>query len=143
MNKFQQYVVGFLFDEERSRVVLIKKNKPAWQEGKWNGVGGKIERWESSREAMIREFEEEAGQHINSWVKFASLNGESFQVHMFCSVTFNPVIEKVRSMTDEEVKVFPINDLPENTVSNLKWLIPMANNLYEDCEFKTAEIFYR
>ncbi len=36
-------VAGFLFDESRERVVLIKKQKPEWQSGRLNGVGGKIE----------------------------------------------------------------------------------------------------
>lgn len=66
----QQYVCGFLFNQDRTAVVLVRKNKPAWQAGKLNGVGGKIEqighrpgeqRTESPQEAMAREFSEEAG----------------------------------------------------------------------------------
>jgi 8-oxo-dGTP diphosphatase len=38
-----KYVVGFLFNEGKTKVVLIKKNRPDWQKGYFNGVGGKIE----------------------------------------------------------------------------------------------------
>ena len=38
-------------------VVLTHKNRPAWQAGKLNGVGGKIELLESPVAAMVREFE--------------------------------------------------------------------------------------
>ncbi len=37
------YVLGFAFDEDYEWVALIKKNRPQWQAGKLNGVGGKIE----------------------------------------------------------------------------------------------------
>ena len=37
----QHYACGFLFSQDRTRVVLIRKRRPAWQAGKLNGVGGK------------------------------------------------------------------------------------------------------
>ena len=60
----QEYVVGFLFDEDARRyhktghgnVVLIEKNRPAWQAGRLNGVGGHIEIGETPDEAISREF---------------------------------------------------------------------------------------
>jgi 8-oxo-dGTP pyrophosphatase MutT (NUDIX family) len=54
-----RYVVGFLFSEDESRVLLVWKNRPAWQDGKLNGVGGKIEAGETPLQAMEREFKEE------------------------------------------------------------------------------------
>ena len=55
------YVAGFLFSPDRSRVLLIRKNRPAWQAGKLNGLGGKIEPGETPPQAMRREFREEQG----------------------------------------------------------------------------------
>ena len=55
------YVVGFLFNPDMTEVVLIKKNRPDWQKGLLNGVGGKIESGEDPITAMIREFKEETG----------------------------------------------------------------------------------
>jgi len=53
-----QYVAGFLFDETLENVVLIRKNRPKWQAGKLNGVGGHVEARETSIETMHREFKE-------------------------------------------------------------------------------------
>ena len=56
-----QYVLGFAFNETKEKVALIKKLKPDWQKGKFNGVGGKLEPEELPMEAMVREFKEETG----------------------------------------------------------------------------------
>jgi hypothetical protein len=38
MNK-KRYVLGFMFDQH-DNVLLVEKSKPAWQAGKYNGIGG-------------------------------------------------------------------------------------------------------
>lgn len=48
----KSYVVGFMLDQAREHVVLIEKNRPAWQAGKLNGVGGKVEPGEFPVNAM-------------------------------------------------------------------------------------------
>jgi len=52
-----KYVVGFRFCGEQ--VLLLRKQRPAWQNGKLNGVGGKIERGETPMLAMACEWIEE------------------------------------------------------------------------------------
>ena len=62
----KKYVTGFLFSKDASHVVLIKKINPQWQNGLFNGVGGKIETNETSIAAMVREFfEETAKKHVS------------------------------------------------------------------------------
>lgn len=56
-----RYVLGFTFSPTFSHVLLLWKNRPAWQAGKLNGIGGKIEEGETAEEAMAREFTEETG----------------------------------------------------------------------------------
>jgi 8-oxo-dGTP pyrophosphatase MutT (NUDIX family) len=56
-----EYVVGFVFDPDESHLLLIWKNRPAWQAGKLNGPGGKRENGETPLAAMEREFGEETG----------------------------------------------------------------------------------
>jgi len=57
-----KYVCGFAFTEDGKQVLLISKNRPEWQRGRLNGVGGKIESFDKSPAyAMVREFEEETG----------------------------------------------------------------------------------
>ena len=37
--EYFSYVLGFYFDAAFKQVVLMKKNRPAWQAGLHNGVG--------------------------------------------------------------------------------------------------------
>ena len=54
------YVCGFAVFGG-SRLLLIRKARPAWQKRFLNGVGGHIEEGETIHEAMVREFREETG----------------------------------------------------------------------------------
>lgn len=116
-----RYVVGYLFNSE-GEVCLIEKKRPAWQRGKLNGVGGHIEDGEAPEQAMIREFREEAGTAV-TWRQFCFIYGSAYELYCFTS---RDDVE-VNTMTDEPVNWYRINELPENIIPNLKWIIPMAN----------------
>ena len=130
MPKSQSYVLGFMFDPAMRNVVLIRKNRPTWQAGLLNGVGGKIEPEEAPLQAMVREFEEETGFRTSKedWAPTGLVTGESFTVH--CFKTTSPDYDKVRSMTDEQVRVFsleqPIVDLYRTAQTNLLTLLGHA-----------------
>lgn len=117
------YVIGFLFDGQ-GYVALIRKNRPAWQRGRLNGIGGHIEQGETPEHAMTREFLEEAGCDNLNWRKFGLVHGKDYELHLF---TAKDGAAKIRSMTDEQILWYPVNELPENILPNLSWLIPMAN----------------
>ncbi len=135
MDEKKSYVVGFLFDETLRKICLIKKNRPAWQAGRLNGVGGHIENGEEPLVAMQREFEEEAGILIPHWFKFGYIFGSTYELHLF--IALKPIDCNPRSMTDEEIGWYDIDNLPTNIISNLKWIIPLA--LYEEKCFVTVE----
>lgn len=61
MGKRASYVCGFAFSLNLRRVWLIVKNRPAWQKGRVNGIGGRVEGKETATQAMVREFKEETG----------------------------------------------------------------------------------
>jgi 8-oxo-dGTP diphosphatase len=122
----KQYVIGFLYNVRKGRVVLITKNRPDWQKGKLNGVGGHVEQGETNYEAMVREFNEEAGIKIRAWQQFATVNYPDSQLH--CFRAFGDFI--ITTKTDEVVKWYPLDKLPENLIPNLRWIIPMG--LYDD-----------
>lgn len=118
------YVAGFLFSMDCTEVALIQKNKPRWQRGKLNGIGGKIELGEHPREAMKREFTEEAGVEIGGWRKFCVLRARDGTVHFF--MAFGKMDEVIQ-MEEEAIWTCKITELPVlNVVDNLRWLIPMA-----------------
>lgn len=123
----KRYVVGFLFDGAGS-VVLIQKNRPQWQAGLLNGVGGHIEGDELPATAMRREFLEEAGVDIieDRWRQFAFLRGEGVEVWCFtCVRTAN-----LKQMTDERVAWYNEAVCFDGTcLPSLSWLIPMARDL--------------
>lgn len=122
-----RYVLGFMFDEkDHNRVALIEKEKPAWQAGKLNGIGGHIERGELPSEAMAREFEEETGYstHSADWVTVCILSGPTYTIHVF--TTLGPV-EKLRTTTMEQVTVFHRDCVgTDNAIPNLTWLLPLS-----------------
>jgi 8-oxo-dGTP diphosphatase len=125
------YVLGFCFDSAGKNVVLIRKTKPAWQAGKFNGVGGKIETRESQGQAMVREFYEEAGVMTtpDNWEYFGSMAGPGWACGLF--YTFNDFIfRKAATQTEEEIHTFPVfiaqSEIP--TISNVPWIVEAARN---------------
>lgn len=120
----KHYVAGFLFSSDFERVVLIEKQKPDWQKGLLNGVGGKIEPGETPEEAMRREFMEETGMDVEDWTEYTTLGGEGWRVHFFYGIGN---VEAAVTLTDELVLVRRVDDLwALPVIQNLQWLIPMA-----------------
>lgn len=135
-----RYVVGFMFNPERTHVALIRKNKPKWQAGLLNGIGGKIEDFDTSpKAAMIREFEEEAGV-TTEWKSYAAMLGPDWSVE--CFATHGDLSELV-SKTDEKIEVSDVaNLLRRDMIENLPWLIAMAVDFLEDGRPQWAAITY-
>lgn len=48
------------FVKREDEILLLNREYPSWM-GCWNGIGGKLEEYESPRASMIREIEEETG----------------------------------------------------------------------------------
>ena len=118
-------MLGFYFNLDTTRVVLIKKNRPDWQKGKLNGVGGKIETGESAYRAMIREFEEETGIADYCWKKAFNLidTKNGWDVKIF--FTISEKIDQIISKTDELLIICPCDYLPNDVIFNLRWMIPL------------------
>ncbi len=121
-----RYVCGFVFHPSKQLVCLIKKEKPKWQKGKWNGIGGKIEKGELPEEAMTREFKEETGVYFtsNNWTEIVTLRGDDWEVVFFYYMSL--FVMKVKTMEKEQVMVHDPKALPDNIIFNLRWLIPLA-----------------
>ncbi len=120
----QNYCLGFVFNPTKTQVALILKNKPDWQAGKYNGLGGKIETDEEPHDAMYREFKEEAGVEIHEWVQFGRLTGYDYRIFLFTAIIQE--MATLRATTDEMIRIAEVSHLPENVIPNLHWLIPMA-----------------
>jgi 8-oxo-dGTP diphosphatase len=148
-------VLGFLFNWGYTEVVLILKNRPDWQAGRLNGVGGGIEKetdgWDAAN-AMRREFREETGLDIEQsrWRHICTLGCQNFDawiVFVYGSVleTSRPLSDVIMQTTDEPPVVVPVADIPRlHTIPNLRWLVPMASNSLQGLDradyFKVEEI---
>lgn len=121
-----KYVLGFAFDD-LGRIALIHKTKPKWQEGLWNGIGGKIEESDGTDvEAMVREFREETGVITlpSMWHYFGAMKGPHFDVEMFKMK--DPCIRNVETMEVEHVDLWPMHNLP-TCIDNVAPLLTIAN----------------
>lgn len=133
----QLYVVGFAFDKKREHVLLILKNHPEWQRGKWNGLGGKKEEKESPKQAMVREFREECGISSSPmyWSGVTTLSGPGWEVEVLAAEGFD-LAGDARSRESERVRVFRVEDVakipPENLIPNLRWLIPLCLDVLQE-----------
>lgn len=133
----QKYVLGFMFDELKENVVLIKKSKPKWQEGFFNGVGGKVEAFDGSdASAMCREFYEETGVKTSEdeWSFLLTMEEEDkFSVDVF--YCFSDKYKNVKTMESEEVWILSVEDswnyIRQNSISNVPWLIMVCLDM--DC----------
>lgn len=122
-----RYVCGFVFSPDKKLVALIEKQKPKWQKGKWNGIGGKVEpEDESDAHTMTREYKEETGLYCswNCWTEIVTLRGDDWECVFFYHIT--PLVVRVKSMEKEHVAIHPTDSLPKNVIFNLNWLIPLA-----------------
>ncbi len=127
----KEYVAGFMFSPDFDKIVLVEKNKPAWQAGLWNGVGGKIECGESPKEAMVREFYEETGLRHMLWDNSVTITGDDFRVYFFRA--FSHKYNEVMTMEEEAIAIHDLNNLPFNLIPNLRWVIPLQldDNSYQ------------
>jgi 8-oxo-dGTP diphosphatase len=135
----RRMVAGFMFDPTFKNVLLIRKDHPAWQAGKLNGIGGKLEQDETPRAAMVREFKEECGIDTSEdeWNHYETIveNGQvevdgRWRLAEIAEITFwwtTGNIWSAQSLTSEPVMPWHISRILEaETVPNLGWLVLMA-----------------
>ena len=123
----KEYVVTFLFTMDYKSIWLIEKQKPAWQKGCLNGIGGKIERGEAPQQAAIREIKEEAGVNINidfihrvGHMVGVNNDGNKFKVFVFTGKTH----DKLKTVEFEEIKLMPVNTVKDyRHIENVPMLI--------------------
>lgn len=120
------YVVGFMFSADATKLALITKIQPLWQRGRLNGIGGKIAAGERPIEAMVREFREETGVQttLQDWQLFCTMHVDG--IFVFCYKAFSELVFDCKTTEEEVVNIYPIADLPMNTLPNIHWMLPMA-----------------
>lgn len=124
---------------EGGKILLGRRKKNGFGQGKWLGFGGKVEHGETIKEAMIREFLEETGVFVKKFEKrgvltFYYTDDPNMEVHYYQVLEYkNEPIE-----TDEmENKWFKFEDIPYDKMwPNDKYWLPMfLRNEYFEGEF--------
>lgn len=115
-----KYVLGFAYTPD-NKVLLIKKNKPEWQKGKLNGIGGKIELNETPLEAMNRETLEESGLKL-TWQAGGVIKGASFECYVF--YTCDSSIQNYQQKEEEILNLYSLDSIKcLNCIDNVPSLI--------------------
>ena len=129
----KKYVLGFAFDKYKHNVVLLEKNRPDWQKGLWNGIGGKVENTDYDEGfAMCREFKEETGidSFPETWKHFATMRFDNDIMggiaEVYCFKAFSDSIFNCATVEDEEVKIFRVGMLPKKKIEHVQILIDLA-----------------
>lgn len=127
-----EYTCGFLHCVTTDRILLLRKEKPLWQRGKLNGIGGKIELGEDPLSAMRREWSEETQRDITpQWELFATLHFPEAKVHFFRAQVNREVGLPTDGESNDVGEMFmwvARDALPHvmNIIPNLIWIIPMG-----------------
>ena len=140
------YTLGFLFSFDKQQVALIRKNRPDWQKGRLNGIGGHVEAGETSLQCMGREFSEEVeypSLYKTEWRQFATMESSDFTVDCFASLGD---LSCIKAKTDEGIEVIKLEDITplrrKDMIENLPCLISLAIDFIEDGRPAFATIKY-
>lgn len=101
----------------RDGEVLLAMKKRGFGEGRWNGVGGKVEAGETIESAMIRETQEEIGVTPTSFEKVGDIRFNEYfkgertlmHVHVFIADEWKGTPEESEEMKPEW---FALSDIP-------------------------------
>lgn len=119
------YVLGFMFDADREKVLLVEKTSPPWQAGKLNGVGGKIEENEAPQAAMCREFLEETGINtsLDDWEGKLAMRSKDWIVYVYRA---EGPIQLAKQITKKDKPICARINYLQNytTIPNLRWIVP-------------------
>lgn len=107
-------------------VMLIRKAKPAWQAGRLNLVGGKVEPGESFDLAAKREYTEETGLSSYDYKRVGTIRSDrsDFVIGVY---TCETVWEQITSEPGEPVDWYEWGDVKNDPalMDNLKTAIPL------------------
>ena len=129
----QDVTLAFIFNDDLSKVLLVHKQRPDWQKGRINAVGGKIEPYEEPLDCIKREVREETGLDVprKDWIECGEVYFSSVDTSMYVFTTQWLGDEADAVQCDhEEIEWFPYNHLPPNILTNLTWLVPLCREKF-------------
>ena len=137
-----RWTLGFVFTPDFSRVLLIHKEHPAHQKGRWNGLGGKYESGEDAFACISREVKEESDLLISSdtWRLLGTVHGEEWEMQVLTAIYAGDTVD-AKTLTDERIEWFSLTKLPTERY-NLFWLIPLCIDALKYNHIESIDICY-
>ena len=102
----------------------MRRDRPAWQAGRVNALGGRLMAGESAAMAARREVREECGVDVAEWREVLAWEDAEYRMHVMSAMSDRA--RDARTMEDQEVFLANVNALPHNVIDNLRWLVPLA-----------------
>jgi 8-oxo-dGTP pyrophosphatase MutT (NUDIX family) len=131
--KLIKYTLGFIFNPELDKTLLIEMNqKHKWNYGLINACGGKQDKGETPAECIARECLEETGfsSQAEDWdytgVYRGLHEGNRFEVKVYTTIRGQYNYNWIAYGPEGTVQWYDIEAIPNNTVSNFKWMLPFA-----------------
>ena len=136
--------VGFIFSEDLNSVLLLKKNRPDWQVGFYNGVGGHLTKEEMSKGDWIYSWIREVKEEVNLDLEYKKV----IQIGRIVTNDITVIVYAYRLKRDQEYTMQQMTDESPlwviiklydtfQIIENLSFFIPLAryvlkyqNNLY-------------
>jgi len=131
------------------KVLLGRRKKQGFGQGKWLGLGGKVEAGETIEAAMIRECFEEANITVTEYIErgellFHYINDPDMEVHYYKILEYEGEISDSEEM---EVKWVSIDKIPyDNMFPNDRYWLPMflegkyfKGEFFFDADYKISD----
>ena len=130
----------------REGELLLAMKKRGFGEGRWNGVGGKVEEGETIEQAMIREAKEEIGVTPTTYEKVGDIRFDEYfkgeptlmHVHIFTSTGWEGEPAESEEMAPQW---FELNKIPYDTMwaDDPYWLPLVVEGKKISADFKLDE----
>lgn len=113
---------------KNNKIMLGRKKKPGFAQGKLLGFGGKLEKGETIEKALIREFFEETGLKVGEFEKrgilnFSYVDDPEMEVHYFEILKYQGEPKESNEMG---IEWYPLNNIPYSQMfPNDRYWLPM------------------
>tara|TARA_Y100000114_G_scaffold104614_1_gene97868 strand:- start:1144 stop:1617 length:474 start_codon:yes stop_codon:yes gene_type:complete len=141
----QTKTLSLLFLRNNEEILLAMK-KRGFGEGRWNGVGGKVEEGETVEAAMVRETQEEIGVTPTQYEKVADIRFDEFfkgeptlmHVHVYIATEWEGTPAETEEMAPKWV---PIKEIPYAAMwqDDPYWLPEVLDGKKLSADFKLDE----
>lgn len=128
--EIMEYVLVFpRTADSTEKILLVEKDRPAWQKGRLNLVGGKVEQGETAVDAAVRELAEESGMGvIGHPCHVGTIEGTNCVVYVVQVLLAEN--QKITPRPEETERVFweywaEVKNDPR-LITNLKTIIPLC-----------------